>query len=165
MKCPECGREFERKSPVHKYCSPECAMNHQIGVRKTQPFTLTCLQCGKTFRSFSSKSKFCSSKCYNESRIVKTCPGCGKTFETTNPGKVFCTQECRLDYRRAQMKLADKPKTGKTLEQWTREANECNLDYGNYRALIAAGKTYAELKATASQRQPLAHSNVKKTHI
>ncbi|MBR3499709.1 MAG: hypothetical protein IKO05_12115 [Selenomonadaceae bacterium] len=40
-----------------------------------------------------------------------------------------------------------------------REARECNLDYGNYRALIAAGKTYEELKATADTRTAVKHAH------
>ena len=36
----------------------------------------------------------------------------------------------------------------KSLDDWIREAAECNLDYGNYRAQIELfGKTFEELKA------------------
>lgn len=48
---------------------------------------------------------------------------------------------------------AGKSKSNKTLSEWCREAAECNLDYGNYRALIEhCGKTYKELKDTADTR-------------
>lgn len=50
-------------------------------------------------------------------------------------------------------------RVGKTLEDWVREARECNLDYGNYRALIAAGKTFEELKATAGTRTAGEHAH------
>ena len=34
----------------------------------------------------------------------------------------------------------------KTLDDWLREADACGLDYGTYRALIAQGKTFEQLK-------------------
>lgn len=33
----------------------------------------------------------------------------------------------------------------KPLSEWEAEANDCHLDYGNYRAAINRGKTYEEL--------------------
>lgn len=47
----------------------------------------------------------------------------------------------------------------KSLAEWCREAAECGLDYGNYRALINMGKTFEELKAQAESRGNYAHSH------
>ena len=61
--------------------------------------------------------------------------------------------------RLAQVKM-DKAtgKPVKTLDDWAREAAQCNLDYGTYRALIAAGRTFEQLKA--ERRSPQFHSHI-----
>ena len=102
--------------------------------------------------------------------IIKPCLYCHKEFEA-RPGQKFCCGRHGDLYRyRAkrhnsnyQLKSAtikqdvEKPPK-KSLAEWEREATECNLDYGNYRALLNVGKTYEELKALADGRGIRYHS-------
>ena len=141
---------------------------------------MKCLQCGEEIFSTHRSRKFCSRKCASRYYYVpqkgkaeaRACVGCGKIFapDTKHPHQKFCSDECREHARRLrrtkkifldeQEKLTPKKQPGeKTLEDWVREARECNLDYGNYRALIAAGKTYEELKATADTRTAGEHAH------
>ncbi|MBR1806274.1 MAG: hypothetical protein IJ774_07815 [Selenomonadaceae bacterium] len=55
-------------------------------------------------------------------------------------------------------KASNKPV--KTFADWAREADECNFDYGTYRALIAAGRTFEQLKA--ERRSPQTHSHCRR---
>ena len=95
------------------------------------------------------------------------CPQCKKNFnpDSKHPHQKFCSRECGKLYRRLNPPATKQTQPTKTLEQWSREALECNLDYGNYRALIAAGKTYEDLKATAATRQPVGHARAPKTYF
>ncbi len=106
-------------------------------------------------------------------------PQCGKEFTPKTYNHIYCStrcsdiarerRHCRYDYisKPCVPKFKAKPqpkhtKSTKTLEQWAREAAECNLDYGTYRGLIQLGKTYEELKATADNRHLPAHSSIKR---
>lgn len=74
----------------------------------------------------------------------------------------FCSVECyRKSLRKSFLKqrAIENATPRKPLEEWCREARECGLDYGNYRALINMGKTYEELKAQAEYRGGSAHSH------
>lgn len=104
----------------------------------------------------------------------RECPHCLKEFLPKVPRQIYCTEQCQ---RKAYaLKQGQKPRVSKkeliaeavakaseqpvkTINDWAREAAECNLDYGNYRALIAAGKTYEELKASAASRSTPAHAS------
>ena len=95
------------------------------------------------------------------------CLYCGKEhpYIPDTPCQKFCNMKCYLAYRKHKPPPTPKAKSPprKSLEQWAREADECNLDYGNYRALIDAGKTYAELRASADSRIPPLHARNKHT--
>ena len=101
----------------------------------------------------------------------RICELCGKKFMTNYPRKKTCSAECSraLDGRRCRKSIiADRVaeaenKLTKTLSDWTREARECNMTYGQYRAQIEVfGKTYEELKATADTRATMAHAHANK---
>ena len=89
------------------------------------------------------------------------CLQCGDDLCSLNPRKLFCSQACRKKYIAAkQTALNEKlssPTPTKTREQWIQEADECNLDYGTYRALREQGKSFDELKATADARKSSIH--------
>ena len=73
----------------------------------------------------------------------------------------FCSVECyRKSLRKSFLKqrAIDNATPRKSLDEWCREASECGLDYGNYRALINQGKTFEELKAQAESRGGCVHS-------
>lgn len=63
--------------------------------------------------------------------------------------RMYCNDFCRNAYMLKS----------KTFEEWTREARECNLDYGTYRALRTMGKSFDELKAQADFAKSPAHSH------
>lgn len=104
---------------------------------------MICENCGGEFKPIRHNQKFCSRKCRERFHFDPS------TFtpQNTNPEEIpTCKQ-----------KIKALPK--KTLAEWLSEAAACNLDYGTYRALISAGKTFDELKATADTRQPPLCSN------
>lgn len=86
----------------------------------------------------------------------RVCMDCGEEFLTENRNKIcpdckharWLIQQEREEAKRLAQIKADKAAGMyvKTLDDWTREAFECNLDYGTYRALIAAGRTFAGLR-------------------
>lgn len=108
----------------------------------------------------------------------KACEWCYNEFEAKDNREKYCSASCRkkaaAEYvkqcqaRQKAKTLTDKmvARKSKTLAEWVKEANECNLDYGTYRALIASGKTFAELRAQADNRcvQIHAHGRVHSTH-
>lgn len=85
------------------------------------------------------------------------CLYCGKEFEPTGTSQKYCSPQCGKAYR---SKIPQPMSKERTLDDWVREANECNLDYGTYRALIKIGRTYEELKETADRRRFPTHSHV-----
>lgn len=91
------------------------------------------------------------------------CPICGEYFQPDkkHPYQRYCSRSCSDKARRiCERKCkAAKLKSGKTLEDWQREANECNLDYGTYRGLIALGKTHEEIKAQYADRPTPTHAH------
>ena len=98
------------------------------------------------------------------------CPICHKEFSPRNIEQKFCSEECRKKARKIEMrrllgrnaaKQVNEQSKPKTLAEWCKEAAECNLDYGNYRALIESGKTFEELKARADSRQFQIHSHLR----
>lgn len=84
------------------------------------------------------------------------CLHCGNefTFSPRQPNKKFCSRKCKENF---YAKLEREKNERKSLEQWAREADECNLDYGTYRALIEQGHTFDELKA--QNRPPRLHAH------
>lgn len=69
--CPHCGKEFERKSGSHIFCSEECWKGNQRAVRDRVDAELyrggedaCCKWCGKWFkRPYKSKKYYCSNEC------------------------------------------------------------------------------------------------------
>lgn len=127
---------------------------------------MKCLQCGEEIVLPTSWQKFCCKKCRDTySRKLDQfklkparCAQCGKYFTPRNSYHRFCCEQCRRDSDNGK-KCSTRETTVKKLEDWVREARECNLDYGNYRALIESGKTFEELKATANTRSAGEHAH------
>lgn len=127
--CAICGKEFKPIRSPQKCCSPECRKEHYR----------------RYFNDYFHKHH--SAK---EKLPLPVCRNCGNEFKPDNSGKIFCCRECYVEYCSAKKAAAKKPAAkndGKTLGQWVREAKECGLDYGTYRAYLNMGKTYEELKA------------------
>ena len=69
--CPHCGKEFERKSGVHVYCSKECRDGDSRRIRDNVDKKIheggewaECRWCGKWFkRPYKSRKHYCSTAC------------------------------------------------------------------------------------------------------
>lgn len=107
--------------------------------------------------------------------MYKECEQCHKKFITLVKQRKYCSDKCSRAAQRARDRelvkqswlelavAAAENKPVKTLSDWSREARECNLDYGQYRAQIEVfGKTYEELKATAASRSTTVHAHASK---
>lgn len=174
IKCQHCGKEFVKWRGNQKFCSAKCRNNHAKKPPKVKVIPpRICLQCGKEFIPTMSTQKYCSEICceaYWGRRVVvhtMTCKTCGKKFTDVYKAK-YCSKKCRNEaIKKEQAKHAMAKATDekvKTLAEWTREARECNMDYGQYRAQIEVfGKTYEELKATADARAMPLHAHAGKS--
>lgn len=154
-------------------------------------YVKNCPVCGKEFKTPYSRKNYCSSACTDKAyqerlakeRVafhVKNCPVCGTEFTTSNSTRIYCSKRCcnvasrgglteeerrqKERERRARERAAElnRPTPKKSLAQWAREADECGLDYGTYRALLNMGRTFEELKA--AHHTTAAHSRVKFRH-
>jgi len=175
IKCQHCGKEFIKWRGNQKFCSAQCRDNHEKANRpKAQPKPpKVCAQCGQEFIPTNNNQKYCSVVCceahWHRSAVEKTltCKTCGKKFTDVYNAK-YCSKKCRDEaIKKEQAKQAMAKATGekvKTLSDWTREARECNMDYGQYRAQIEVfGKTFEELKATADARAMPLHAHAGKS--
>ena len=171
---PACSAERMRENArVRQRAARQRAASNQV---PTQP--RTCVICGKQFVPKVPKQKTCSSLCAKELNVRETrrrlgyeapahaprkCVICGKEFTPKASTHKYCSALCRenscgrLHARHARI---DKPKAAPTsLDEWIRKAQECNLDYGTYRALIAQGKTHEQLLADADKRSMPTHAH------
>ena len=113
---------------------------------------ITCAECGKLFNPTTPNQQYCSQACRDNANTT-TCLHCGKLFIAHDSLTLFCSRACYNEFRKRKASSPNKQLFGgKTLGQWIQEATACNLDYGTYRGLIAAGKTFEELKAQAISR-------------
>lgn len=147
-KCAYCGSEFAAEKSTRQYCSRECA-------RKANREKQRAKYLDKVAKRI-------------EQELIEppewelplpVCRNCGKEFKPDNSKQIYCSRKCYREYRWPKKNPSTKKFDGKTLGQWIQEAMNCNLDYGTYRGLIAAGKTYEELKAQAPQRQIRVHQH------
>ena len=173
MKCEYCGAEFEPRSWNQKYCSEECqqANNNllrQVWEAKAVPKEKTCLHCGVKFTGKPSQ-KYCSRSCKEKAhqkreqekikvvKVKKSCLNCGREYLTDDAGDSFCSTRCSLEYHGQVERKHSKNRSDRQLSEIVREARECNLDYGAYRAYLNMGKTFEELKELAPLRNPQVH--------
>lgn len=133
MKCEYYGKNFVSCNNQRKYCSENCAKaakreltrNAKINRQKEHEWAV-CLICSRQFRRVkASNVLYCSTKCRSQAASQQT------------PAQ---------DRAQAVVDKQVKRPT-KTLDDWAREAAACGLDYGNYRALVAQGKSFDEIKA------------------
>lgn len=202
--CLVCGKSFEPRNTVQKYCSQDCRdevrrrYNRELYRARSnfKPEVRSCVICGKKFLTRNDKQICCSSECrkvyhkkypepkrraHDEPSVLATCPicgnnfvksfhtqkfcpdcrnkpnnargkasalkiackHCGKKFVPRNANQRFCCKSCGKTFRATHR---SKSKPVKTLEQWQVEAAACGLSYGKYRAALASGKSFEELK-------------------
>lgn len=174
IKCQHCGKEFAKWRGNQKFCSEECRKADEKAKRpKPKPAPpKVCAHCGQEFIPTNNNQKYCSIVCceahWHRSAVEKTltCKTCGKKFTDVYNAK-YCSKKCRDEaVKKLQVANAMAKATGekvKSFADWSREAHECNLDYGTYRAQIEVfGKTYEELKATADTRAMHLHAHTSK---
>lgn len=155
--CVQCGKEIVGLRAQAKFCSAECL--HAF-YRVLDNLPCTCVVCGKSFKKKHSNQKYCSGACSRSAATLRKkntahakkshlkCHFCGKIFEASSYGN-FCSNKCKGAHRKQKIK-SPPAQPEKTLAQWVDEARQCNLDYGTYRALIQAGKSFDELKTQAA---------------
>lgn len=141
-----------------------------------------CANCGKKMNkppALIIKSRFCSDVCkdfFNAKLQAelsvsnwRTCAHCGDIFLPTTHQQIYCSKKCcilaqnkrnREERASAKKELNDlkketfvENKKTTSFEQISREADECGLSYGKYRAQLMLGKTYEELKAAYESRR------------
>ena len=172
-KCEYCGAEFEPHSWNQKYCSMECQQANNNLLRqarraKAVPKEKICAHCGVKFTGKPSQ-KYCSRSCKEKAhqkreqeklkvvKVKKTCLNCGREYRTDDAGDPFCSTRCSLEYHGLVPREHNKNRSGRQLSDVVREARECNLDYGTYRAYLNMGKTFEEVKLLAPIRNPQVH--------
>lgn len=145
--CPTCGKKFISTAPAQKYCSTECRPNYnfkppRVAIRKV------CERCGKEYTVTSPNQRYCSAECR---QALRECVICGVKFSPKNPTTRYCSDCAKAIHRPTPAKSkSTKPKSTreKTLTEWLREAAECHMDYGLYRALVEkTGRTFEQCKA------------------
>ena len=161
--CVICGKKFLTRNDKQICCSSDCrkVYNNEYLKHKKYPEPLrrahdepsvlaTCPVCGNNFAKSFHTQKFCPD-CRNKlntargnaSMLALKCERCGKKFVPLNANQRFCCKSCSETFRATRR---SEPKPAKTLEQWQAEAAACGLSYGYYRAALASGKSFEELK-------------------
>ena len=105
IKCPWCGKEFERKQSAQKYCCAEC--------RK---------KAGKHVMRQNQMRQYKSSKLFE-------CGWCGLMFESKTKEE-YCCEECRKKAENRKKKRAKKKTL--SLEEVAVLSREAGLSYGEY---------------------------------
>ncbi len=170
--CEVCGEVFTPKTPAQKICSDECRDKKRGRAQKRD---VDCFLCGKEFTTTKGYQKFCSTACKKKSEYLhskarkldarkksseclttsppeeRKCVICGKDFiAPSDSDKDCCCTYCELvkDWRHLHPpeERLKKPEKKKTLTDWQKEAHQCGMSYGIYRAQIERfGKTFEEL--------------------
>ena len=184
--CKICGSEFEPSSYRQKYCSSDCAasVKHEQNrgynrLRRKPAQKVKCVNCGREFETSRTVQKCCSALCSQKNRTInqremrrlqgkkaseslaeRQCEHCGAEYKPKTCTQCYCSKECREAAEAEQReRLTKKPKHVSQINEMARQAAECNLDYGTYRAYLNMGKTYEELKALAPIRNPQVHQH------
>ena len=124
--CPNCGRSFEAKNDLQKYCSLECALENRsknfeppkveppkiepvkVEPEKVEKLIKVCPSCGVEFEAKRPFQKYCSHRCggrdfYRQKSSrrelhKRTCQNCGAEFETKYGHQKFCSSKCTNAY-------------------------------------------------------------------
>lgn len=113
--CAVCGKSFDAKATVQKYCSSEC----YLSTLRKEPVEreATCKNCGKTFTTTDHRVKHCSDACrraYSRPEKVvrpkaepkprtKVCISCGNDFEPNGGYQKKCN-DCRFPIKEVPIK-------------------------------------------------------------
>ena len=93
VKCEQCGKDFEQKQGIEKFCSRKCWGKS----RRAELVTLNCPTCGEEFKikPYMIKEgvqRFCSQRCYVKYRTKhkyekRVCEYCGEEYEVYSSRK------------------------------------------------------------------------------
>lgn len=99
-KCLQCGKQFHKTGPKHKFCSAACKEQHRLA--QLPVLTSVCKGCGCpiTYKMLGSKPsrQYCSRSCQLKHTIptkLLTCVDCGKQFEFVGRTRRLRCDECR----------------------------------------------------------------------
>lgn len=156
--CVICGKKFLTRNDKQIYCSSDCRKVYHK--KFTEPLRrahdepavqATCSICGANFTKSFHTQKFCPD-CRNKLNNARAkapdltivCDNCGHPFTPRNANQRFCCKSCADHHSLNHTPCRCEPV--KSLEQWQNEAAACGLSYGKYRAALASGKSFEELK-------------------
>ncbi len=134
-----------------------------------------CANCGTLIDkppSYIARTRFCSGSCKRDFNnrfysFFRKCVQCGMYFLPRNLTQKYCSSVCATLAHQAKLRLekeramkAPKEKTEEpkedNVETWAREAADCGLSYGQYKAQrFTFGKSYEELKDAFEKRRGL----------
>ena len=148
--CAGCGAKFETDSALQDFCSRHCLeiyyRQQEQALQNDLQYEKVCPTCGKTFQTFYSCKKYCSDRC----RQVASCQRL-KEMQEQDP----TLKEKRREYARIYKKKLRALKQNNAVQQrkqneqrnFEKEAAQCGMTYGKYRAAVEIfGKTFEELK-------------------
>lgn len=99
--CQQCGKIFETKLIIKKWCSVRCRGNYwgsqnREKIRQvSRKYPGVCHYCGKEYYATMKISKYCSQECYikSKNKTLKRCCYCGKEFRK-NSQSTYCSKDC-----------------------------------------------------------------------
>ena len=136
-KCAYCGKEFEIKQAWRKFCSIECSIAWRDIYQKERYKKIRAEKLAKKVETQNRQVEGEVDTLANGKPIINMQRGANNTH--------YAPEAVRYLYKKG--KPTKPPKRKSTLDQITKEAAECGLSYGKYRAYLNMGKTYEELKA------------------
>ena len=151
--CPVCGKIFSSPFRGQIFCSYTCRYKFNLeNLRQkhiAKPIVKKiCKWCGKEFTPVNNAQKYCSRLCLRQrfKPTYRICKCCGTKFLATSDSQIYCSDECKLIMREDDTPVVKSPAEKSNLDKLVDEADACGLSYGNYKAQLAMGKTFEELK-------------------
>lgn len=154
-KCLQCGKQFHKTGPKHKFCSAVCKERHRLA--HLPELTGVCKGCGCpiTYKMLGSRPsrQYCSRSCqlkHTTPTKLLACIDCGRQFEFVGRTRRLRCDECRrkhlsrcvMRYRAAKDPSVligvgsggrQVPKTSETAEQEAKRAHSNELRRERYR--------------------------------
>lgn len=95
-KCGFCGKEFQKRNSLSKYCSVEC-----FNKRNVKANTVRCSVCGVKYVRKWMGQKTCSWKCGNKLKELRgkkaRCKTCGAEIKQKRPTTKYCSYKCQFN--------------------------------------------------------------------
>jgi len=155
--CLGCGKSFNRKRFVHKYCSAKCKELAKSFNRVSNNIG-KCIVCGKTFQKKSSVHIYCSQNCRKKATAQRRSNGgiaIGKGYSVTVFGKRFPSLNAvAKHYKISRTRLASKLRAGLTPEEAIKPQNKkISIIYGREFLSDVAVERYYKINRSAFRRR------------